>query len=197
MRASQKLLYVIKAPSYVRRRNLFTVSCLEGRKKVFCPVAYLPLDWVTAGHSVTFVNVTHSVFCSNVQFVASKYFHVHHISYLLLLVDCAYVITYTSSLSHQTTAVKSSLFLDKISPCFSHLFGGSKASGIPCLSDHSFLQQLIFCCNSTEYTMRGKLPMFYSICQVLYYSMCCCRTCSCFCPVLPLIDFHVACVASL
>jgi hypothetical protein len=61
MSASRKFLCVLLAPHDVKRRNMFTIVMLTGGKKAFFPLPCPPLDWVTVGHSVTFVNIPHTL----------------------------------------------------------------------------------------------------------------------------------------
>jgi hypothetical protein len=86
----QKFLHVVLALHNVRRRKLCEIVMSNRRRKVFCPLPHSSFDWMTAVHCQLCQCILYAG-NSPVQFVASECFHVHHKSYLLLPVDCAYL----------------------------------------------------------------------------------------------------------
>jgi hypothetical protein len=90
-RASRKFLCVLSATHDVTRRNILTIVKLAGRKKGFFSTSMSTIGLSNCWSFCHLCQCTPYAGYGPAESVASKHFHFHHKSYLLLLVDCAHL----------------------------------------------------------------------------------------------------------
>lgn len=121
-------------------------SYVAGGKKGLCPLPHPLWDSVPAGHSFTYVSISHmqvTVLCNLWLQSICKY--IPEVTFCCWIVDSMYLSAHTCHIYVFRPLLLSHLLSWTKYQHISCLFGSNRTRGIPFLVGHTVLQQFVFC----------------------------------------------------